>query len=869
MYEVLFFIQFIGVIIGFANLIVVGVQKSSENQKILFIASACAFISIISYLFEIRAVELNEMILAVKFGYLGKCYVLLLIIMFVRNYCNVRMPSFIVKGLFIFNTFMLLIIMTCDCHTFYYTDMKVVNTGFFPHVQLGKGIGYYLFMTVTICLITYYAFITFSQSLKRKGYERKRLFLLTLAGVLPACMLLLYLSGILKEFDPTPFGIILSCMLLTINVINYGLLDTMQLAKENIIENTKDGLLIIDPNYNLIYSNKMAKEVFSTLDSEKDINSLISWIFKEERESVLHIQDKHYEIRISPLIEDTFVKGYLVWIFDMSFINRYTDEMINLKQEAERANEAKSVFLAHMSHEIRTPMNAIMGFSSLALKNDDISQMKEQLHYIYSSAQTLLNITNEILDISKIELGKMELSISEYSTKQLFFEVISIIRSQADAKSIQFHFEIPPDIPKVLKGDSTRIREIIINLLSNSVKYTKKGFIALKVKIQNRKDARLSLDIEISDTGIGIRKQDYEKVFGMFERLDRKNTSDIEGFGLGLAIVKSYVELMGGSIEFTSEYEKGTTFFVNLEQEIIDDTPMGTLTDVMDVFLVDGDLQFKNCMALIVDDSEVNLLVTKELLNQYNIKSHMVSNGYEALDKIRDYHYDIIFIDHMMPGMDGVETLKQIRQQEGEYFDTPIVALTANAVFGVKEQLLAEGFDYYLAKPILNHELEKMLLFYFQNKVVASSDTAPQGYEESLSFVKEDLKKIGIEMDVGMECCSNNLLLYQEILNLAVEAYQEKSTEFMQFHASGDYKNYITAVHGLKGSMQLLGAKHLGKQAEKLENDLKENRIEGLTKRHHKLMAEYSQIVYGIYDFLKKQGWLKENLFLETPDKFE
>ena len=868
MYEVLFFIQFIGVIIGFTNLIIVGVQKSSENQKILFIASACAFVSILSYLFEIRATELKEMILAVKFGYVGKCYVLLLIIMFVRNYCNVRMPAFIVKSLFVFNTFMLLVIMTCDYHSFYYTDMKVANTGFFPHVQFGRGIGYYLFMTVTICLILYYAFITFSQCLKRKGYERKRLFLLTLAGVLPACMLSLYLSGVLREFDPTPFGIILSCMLLTVNVINYGLLDTMQLAKENIIKNTKDGLLIVDPSYNLIYSNKMAKEVFPVLNSEKDTNSLISWIFQKERESVLHIQDKHYEIRISPLMEDTFVKGYLVWIFDMSFINQYTDQMINLKQEAERANEAKSVFLAHMSHEIRTPMNAIMGFSSLALKNDNPAQIKEQLHYIYNSAQTLLNITNEILDISKIELGKMELSIAEYSTKQLFFEVVSIIRSQADAKAVKFHFEIPPDMPKVLKGDSTRIREIIINLLGNSVKYTKKGSIHFKVKIQKRKDFRLSLDMQISDTGIGIRKEDYGKVFGMFERLDRKNTSDIEGSGLGLAIVKNYVELMGGSIEFTSEYEKGTTFFVYLEQEIIDDAPMGLLTDVTAGEMVQEDLKFENCMVLIVDDSEMNLLVTKELLKQYNVKSHTVSSGHEALEKIKRYHYDIILLDHMMPEMDGVETLKQIKQQEGADFDTPITALTANAVSGVKEQLLEEGFDYYLAKPVLNHDLEKMLLFYFRDKMI-SSDIVLQECEQTLSDAKKALYQIGIEMDAGMECCSDNLLLYQEILNIAVEAYQEKSSELLHYYASDDYKNYTTAVHGLKGSMQLLGAKRLGKMAEKLEKDLKEYQIENLPEQHHKLMEEYKKMVSGIYEFLKKQCWLKENLFGETPDKIE
>ena len=374
--------------------------------------------------------------------------------------------------------------------------------------------------------------------------------------------------------------------------------------------------------------------------------------------------------------------------------------------------------------------------------------------------------------------------------------------------------------------------------------------------------------MQISDTGIGIRKEDYGKVFGMFERLDRKNTSDIEGSGLGLAIVKNYVELMGGSIEFTSEYEKGTTFFVYLEQEIIDDAPMGLLTDVTAGEMVQEDLKFENCMVLIVDDSEMNLLVTKELLKQYNVKSHTVSSGHEALEKIKRYHYDIILLDHMMPEMDGVETLKQIKQQEGADFDTPITALTANAVSGVKEQLLEEGFDYYLAKPVLNHDLEKMLLFYFRDKMI-SSDIVLQECEQTLSDAKKALYQIGIEMDAGMECCSDNLLLYQEILNIAVEAYQEKSSELLHYYASDDYKNYTTAVHGLKGSMQLLGAKRLGKMAEKLEKDLKEYQIENLPEQHHKLMEEYKKMVSGIYEFLKKQCWLKENLFGETPDKIE
>lgn len=563
MYNILFFIQLIGTLIGFADIIIIWFQKNSENQKILTYASFCTFISILAYLFEIRATNLEEMMLAVKFGYVGKCYVLLLMILFAKNYCNVKMPAFIAKGVFIFNSFILLTILTCERHSFYYTSMKVVNTGYFPHLQLGKGIGYYLFMIVTMCLIAYFAYITFSQCMKRKGYERKRLFLLTLSGVFPALMLALNLSGILKEFDPTPIGIILSCTLLMINVLNYGLLDTMQVAKENIIEDTKEALFIVDPSYNLIYANQHAEVMLPELKEKKLSDSMISRIFEEKEEAVLSIGDKHYEIRISPLKEDGNLKGYLVWIFDMTFINQYTDDMIRLKQEAERANEAKSIFLAKMSHEIHTPMNAIMGFSSLALKNDNVSQIKEQVEYIYHSAKTLSGIVNEILDISKIESGKMELKETQYSSKELFKEIVSIVQSQIANDRIVFEYSIPETLPKMLYGDSIHIREILLNLLDNAVKYTQNGFVRLAVAVKQQDGREITLLFTIEDSGIGIREEDFNRIFDLYERPAAKQNLSVKGSGLGLPIVKGLVELMGGSIDFKSDYGKGTTFYLS------------------------------------------------------------------------------------------------------------------------------------------------------------------------------------------------------------------------------------------------------------------------------------------------------------------
>ncbi|MDD6000229.1 MAG: histidine kinase N-terminal 7TM domain-containing protein [Lachnospiraceae bacterium] len=855
MFDILFHIQLLGVVIGFANLIVVSIQKSSENQKILMAASTCAFISIIAYTLEMQATNIPEMLLAARFGYIGKSYVMILLILFECRYCNVKISDKIMKGIFIFNTFMLLVILTCPQHDFYYKNIGMVTSGFFPHLQFERGIGYYMFMAVTLCLMGYSCYISLVQCLKRKGDERKRIFLLMLAGVFPTLILGLYLSGVLNEFDPTPIGITISCCLVTVNVLNYGLLDTMQLARENVIENIKEGVLIVDANYNLLYCNDVAKDIFPQLQDETKVNDIVTKVFDTEEESVYNSQNKNYEIRVSPLSEDSVVRGYMAWIFDMTFINRYTDEMIALKQEAERANQAKSVFLANMSHEIRTPMNAIMGFSSLALQEDNVEQMKEQIGYIYSSAKSLLNIINEILDISKIESGKLELSMRDYFTKTLFADVISIISSQIHADRVRFNYEIPENFPSVLNGDETRLREILINLLNNAVKYTQKGKIVLQIDIEDQTEDAVHFVMRITDTGVGIRKEEQEKIFGMFVRSDNKENINIEGSGLGLSIVKGYVELMGGTLVCDSEYGKGTSFSVHLTQKIVDARPMGCVEYNEEDVTKPVDLSFADYSALVVDDNEINLIVTKQILEQYQIQTDVVLSGQAAIEAIEQKHYDIIFIDHMMPEMDGVETMHRIRRMHGCLVHTILVALTANAIDGVKEQLLAEGFDHYLSKPLLKDALERLLLACFQVKQ-AEQQIAAAGKPA----IEERLQRAGVDMKAGLSYCNGDTEIYYEILNLAIETYNEKSQKLEQYYRSRDYKNYLVAIHGLKSTLWIVGATGLGDFAQRQEHSLKSENTEYVENTYSALQKDYHELVCHIYETLVEFSLIRDDL---------
>ncbi len=855
MYSILLHIQLLGVVIGFANLVVVSLQKSSENQKILMAASGCAFISIVSYMFEMQATNISEMLLAARFGYIGKSYVMVLLILFECKYCNVKVSDRIIKGIFIFNTFMLLLILTCTQHTFYYKNITMANTGFFPHLQFDRGIGYYIFMAVTLGMMGYSCYISLTQCLKRKGAERQRIFLLMLAGIFPTLILGLYLSGILNEFDPTPIGIIISCCLITINVLNYGLLDTMQLAKENVIENVKEGVLIVDMNYNLLYFNEIAGTIFPQLKDEAKVQSIITRVFAREGESVYNSQNKNYEIRVSPLYEDTTMKGYMAWIFDMTFISQYTDEMISLKQEAERANRAKSIFLANMSHEIRTPMNAIMGFSSLALQGNDVKQMKEQIGYIYNSAKSLLNIINEILDISKIESGRLELLMKNYSTTALFVDVISIITSQMHSQQVQFVYEIPEEFPSILNGDETRIREILINLLNNAVKYTPEGKISFTIQVEDQTTEKIRFVIRITDTGIGIRKEEQEKIFGMFARSNDRKNVNIEGSGLGLSIVKGYVELMGGTLQCESEYGKGTTFSVCLTQQIVDASPMGLLEYKEEDVASSIDLSFEEYTALVVDDNEINQIVTKRILEQYQMQADVVSSGKQALAAIEKKCYDIIFMDHMMPEMDGVQTLHKMQRMPGALVNTIVVALTANAVDGVREELLAEGFDYYLSKPLMKEALDKLLLTCFEGghvKQQIATATEPT--------LEDRLNELNVNMKTGLSYCNGDTKMYYEILNLAIETYPEKSQHIKRYFAEKDHKRYLVEIHGLKSSLWIAGATTLGNFAEKQEKSLETEDMTYIVETYSTLQKNYRTLISGLYQVLDEFSLLREDL---------
>lgn len=398
------------------------------------------------------------------------------------------------------------------------------------------------------------------------------------------------------------------------------------------------------------------------------------------------------------------------------------------RMAAVRANEAKSEFLANMSHEIRTPLNAIIGMNEMVMREEISPQAQKYSQDIYNAGQTLLAIINDILDFSKIESGKMEIVPVTYELSSVLNDVINMVTKKVNDKGLKFVTNVAKNIPYQLFGDEVRIRQIVLNIVNNAVKYTQEGSVTLTVDWEWIDEVKLLLKLSVTDTGIGIKEDDLKKLFKGFQRVDLATNRNIEGTGLGLAITKRLVEQMDGKITVESVYDQGSTFTVALPQVVMSDTPMGDFSSAYQKMHKNRDEESEHFTApearmLIVDDNKVNLVVAKGLIKKTMIRMDTAESGVEALEKIRTNHYHIILLDHMMPEMNGLETIKRMRaQEENMSKDAAIIALTANAISGSREMYMAAGFNDYLSKPIDVIKYTEMIRKYLPQDLIHDQD---------------------------------------------------------------------------------------------------------------------------------------------------
>ena len=451
-----------------------------------------------------------------------------------------------------------------------------------------------------------------------------------------------------------------------------------------------------------------------------------------EGQKEFFLQDRFYQSHVEH-ISDRFgvTKGYVVVVLDMTEMRNRIEEIKQVRIQAEQANQAKSEFLANMSHEIRTPMNAIMGLSDIIMEESKGRKVYTYACDIKSASQNLLALINDILDLSKVEAGKMELVNQEYHIKSVIDEVINIMEGAASKKGILLKCDYDRSIPCRYRGDDGRVRQILINLLNNGLKFTKEGYVKLTVSgSPGEQPGTERLHMEVEDTGCGIREEDLEKIFENFSQVDASQNRTAEGTGLGLSISRRLVELMGGSIRVESVYGKGTKFILEILQEIVDQRSLAEVPE--EIVRAEEELRLfvaDDYRVLVVDDNLVNRKVARGFLRPYGFAIEEAGSGREAVDKVSQTRYDIIFMDHMMPEMDGIEAVQIIRRDCGENGKLPvIIALTANAMEGVREMFLKEGFQDFITKPLDKKTLNEALLRWIPRERRKESDT----WEENL-----------------------------------------------------------------------------------------------------------------------------------------
>lgn len=541
-------------------------------------------------------------------------------------------------------------------------------------------------------------------------------------------------------------------------------------------------------------------------------------------------------------------------------------DLENAMAEAQKAGRARDLFLANMSHEIRTPINTILGLNELILRESQDETITGYALDIKQAGNILLSLVSDILDFSKIQSGKMELVEGTYDISSLLNDIINSISIPLRKKKLRLSLDIAPDIPYKLMGDEIHLRQIIGNLLSNAVKYTKAGMVTLHLSWKPLREDKILMKIAVEDTGVGVKEKDIAKIFETFNRLDMEASRSEEGTGLGLAVTNRLVELMDGKLEVQSQYGKGSVFSFAIPQKIVSREPLGDFQEQYDRS-VRSSVSYKEKFIaplgkiLVVDDNAMNLAVAQDLLRKTKLQIDVASSGEECLEMVKRKAYHLICMDHMMPVMDGVQTLHAIREMEGNPSkDIPIIALTANAVVGAKEFYLDAGFEDYLSKPIEPEKLEDMLIKYLPKELVYLTEDAGVSSEDlAFDLNEESLTDMGINVAHGLKYMGGSRSLYMKVLRDFREMLLEKEEQLRAMLNKEDVSGYAIIVHALKGNARNVGADELAEEAFELEKKSKAGRLEEVEVQ--------SPIIFNMMRTLGEN--LDRYLVSELPDEQE
>ena len=725
---------------------------------------------------------------------------------------------------------------------------------------------YTYLLVVAICI--FIILVTWALSVRYKR-DKQLVFYAFLSNIIFAAS---GISDIIKPVHDIPFaniyycgGVFFAYLILFHSANNYmTFYITVAGISKDIFSTIAAGLLVFDTNFHLNLANDYAKKILG-LDKEPKRIRLKEIFDLKTGEPLMMFQKSQEGMAIDYRLTAN-VTGKAILVNFSCKMDRNNDPMCyilvatdlteenRLIEEAQAANEAKTTFLSNISHEIRTPINIISGMNEMILRESNEANILKYSENINVASRSLTSIINDVLDFSKIESGKLEIVNAEFNIGSVLNDGYNLFLNSTKEKNQSFFMECDSNIPAILKGDENRLKQILSNLLSNAVKYTpEEGNITIKTTYKKIESNKIVLTIEVADNGIGIKAEDIPHIFENFKRLEMSRNRSIQGTGLGLAITKNLVTLLHGTISVDSEYGKGSSFIVQLPFEVYDFSPMGSIDEHYSAGTTKKHrigFTAPEAHILSVDDVSMNLDVFTGLLKDTGIKIDCATSGAESLDLMGKNRYDIIFMDHMMPEMDGIEVLNIVKSDgDNPNINTPMIILTANATMGADRKYLENGFDDYLSKPIRPNALEHIVLKYLPKNLVIIRKDEDVEKEEHTVKQKGLIERLAfLDAKAGLEFAAGDEGFYRQILTTYVD--EDKKEVMDEYLKNEDWGNYQIQAHALKGTSMTIGAAYLSEKAKTLEFAAKEGNYDYIKNNHKPIMAEYEKLIDDIRDVL-------------------
>lgn len=954
-FSVEFIVQVFGILIPAVGILVLLEKEQNRAGTYLMLANIGCLLVNACYMLILKSHDMDEALLALKMEYIGDALFYYFFVVFLLKYLRIEIPRCVLITWVVFEASQLIVIWNDNYNNMFFNSMffKEGLHKDMHYISVEAGVLYFIrYGIISVVLITLFIVTLYRLNLTKMDYERKNLKKLMFAQ----CIIIISLAMSMSsnwQYDIAPFCLSVSIVFIIMSVAKGDMFSMLDRGRTWVFENIQDIFIIVDSEYGYVDANRLAIKNFPKLSHLKK-NQVVPDNVKElflEKNDILEIERKVYEKKISIIVEKDITLGYCLMLTDVTGQYELLKEVKIERDRAEEANRSKSAFLSNMSHEIRTPMNAIVGMTEILLREEWPQKQESYLLNVKNSGKALLLLINDILDFSKIESGKLEIIEEKYEPMSMLKDLSMIFLNRIGEKDIELIFDIDKKMPNTLYGDDLRVRQVILNIVNNAIKFTDRGYVKVSLFYREEDEDIVDIEMIVEDTGQGIKDEDMQKLFAAFNQVDTKKNRSKEGTGLGLAISKQLVEMMGGTISVESEYGKGSKFKFNIKQRVVDkkiaadvkediynrrniivdnlslevenyvlkqlaiqyemeyikftefekyeeyvdnfyvffdcisyaqvseklrdsliknekvrfcimqnpmkenldgrkqcviNKPLFTLNfcqfinnEENSVFMKDdNDISFvaPEARVLLVDDNDINIKVALGLMSPINMQIDTAENGKEAVAKIIKNRYDLVLMDHMMPIMDGVEATAKIRGMEEDYYkNLPIIALTANAVSGAKEEFIKAGMNDFVGKPIEMKDLCLKLRRWLPKDKIKRSEVELIDTEKEVDI--SDIPKLeGIDILEGIKN-SGSKELFLRLLGDYYKMIDIKSKKLDDCLRDNLIRDFTIEVHALKSTSRMIGALELSQKFLQLEEYGNANDILAINKEYDKTMS--------------------------------